>query len=140
MNQLVEEEKDADDSFWGQDFFREEANDKEFSDAEGFRLVCIPNNSPSYSRRRCRRCRFLQSRERSLRANFRQRGRRQGQKGTLLPYTILTCQKRKNVYVDPATKKKPKAKKPKAAAAETEQTEDEPPKGILFLEIPCKNR
>jgi hypothetical protein len=36
MSQLVEDEREADDSFWGQDFFKEEANDNEFSDAEGF--------------------------------------------------------------------------------------------------------
>ncbi len=35
MSQLVEDEKEADDSFWAQDFFKEEANDKEFSDVDG---------------------------------------------------------------------------------------------------------
>ena len=35
MTQLLDDEKDADESFWGQDFFKEEADDNEFSDIEG---------------------------------------------------------------------------------------------------------
>ncbi len=52
MSNLIKEEADADDAFWGQEFFKDETNDNEFISEEGI-LTHLAFAYRIFSGRRC---------------------------------------------------------------------------------------